>query len=568
MSAASIVAEISANAYDYDELDRRTKNTFQDGSRWEYGYDDLSQVISVVRKTSGSTDVPQLAASYSYDGIGNRLTSNSPVLGNHTYTPNSLNQYSSVTTSNGRTAVGRAPVAWTVQVAGTNAGRIGEFYYRDLTATNTSAPVWQSVVTKRDTGSPTMTNNFWYAKTPTVPTYDLDGNLTNDGRWSFTWDGENRLIQVETTVAATTAGQPYTKLKFVYDWQGRRIARNVWKGGTVSSPTFISSRRWLYDDWNVIAEFSASSETTTTVNRLNTFTWGLDLAGTLQSEGGVGGLLVQTAVSGGVIEHASYDGNGNIVAWTKSSSSSPTSRREYDSFGNTVVSEGSAPSSFGFSTKMQDLDSGLYYYGYRYYDTIAGRWLSRDPIAEGGGFNLYAACSNNAVGLIDRWGLQVEEDERIEFPEVPEGELDFETPLTTQEELNDKADAEAILLRLCKMSPEEQNKEIERMKEEAEEKAKGGEDEKEPDPKEAYPKSPRGPGTVPPALRDPKRVWTPAENQAKWEELCRECSRCRLERPFSLMRGHHIIRHADGGQTDDANHDILCEECHKEVHSK
>ena len=305
----------------------------------------------------------------------------------------------------GRTAVGRAPAAWTVQVAGVNASRNGEIYYRDLTATNTSVPVWQSVITKRDTGTPTTTNNFWYAKTPTVPTYDDDGNLTNDGRWVYTWDAENRLIQMETTSQATTAGHPYTKLKFVYDWQGRRIARTVWKGGTQASPTFASNRRWLYDGWNVIAEFSATSETTTTVTRLNTFTWGLDLSGTLQGAGGVGGLLVQTTVSGGVMERASYDGNGNIVAWTKSTATAPTSRREYDAFGNTLVSEGTTPCSFGFSTKMQDAETGLYYYGYRYYDTVNGRWLNRDPIGEMGGVNLYGFVENNGTNGIDLVGL-------------------------------------------------------------------------------------------------------------------------------------------------------------------
>ncbi|MEO7100730.1 MAG: RHS repeat-associated core domain-containing protein [Luteolibacter sp.] len=405
MSGTSLMAEISAHGYDYDDLSRRTKNTFQDGSRWEYGYDDLSQVTSAARKNAAGTDIPQLGASYSYDGIGNRLTSNSPVLGNHTYTPNSLNQYASITTSTDRTAVGRAPAAWTVQVAGVNASRIGEIYYRDLTATNSTVPVWQSVITKRDTGTPTTTNNFWYAKTPTVPTYDLDGNLTDDGRWVYTWDAENCLIQMETTTAATTAGHPYTKLKFVYDWQGHRIARTVWQGGTQAAPTFKSNRRWIYDGWNVIAEFSATTETTTTVTRLNTFTWGLDLSGTLQGAGGVGGLLVQTTVSGPVIERTSYDGNGNIVAWTKSTTSAPTSRREYDAFGNTPVSEGAAPCSFGFSTKMQDVETGLYYYGYRFYDPATGRWSSKDPIGESGGFNLYGFVNNSGTGAVDMLGM-------------------------------------------------------------------------------------------------------------------------------------------------------------------
>ncbi|MEO7098595.1 MAG: RHS repeat-associated core domain-containing protein [Luteolibacter sp.] len=382
MSGTNIAGEITSHAYDYDNLGRRVKNTFQDGSLWEYGYNDRSEVTTAARKTPSGTVVPPMAATYSYDGIGNRLTSTSPVLGDHTYTPNSLNQYASITTGNSRTAMGRADASWSVLVSGTAATRIGDIYYRAITASNGSAPVWQDVVTMRSTGTPTTTNKFWYAKTPTVPTYDADGNLTNDGRWIYTWDAENRLTQMETTSQATTAGHPYTKLKFVYDSQSRRIARHVWQGGTQASPIFKSSRRWLNDGWNVVAEFSAPSDTSTALTRLNTFTWGLDLSGTLQGAGGVGGLLVQTTVSGGVMERASYDGNGNIVAWTKSTNTAPTSRREYDAFGNTLVSEGTTPCHFGFSTKMQDVETGLYYYGYRFYDPVNGRWPSRDPLAE------------------------------------------------------------------------------------------------------------------------------------------------------------------------------------------
>lgn len=382
MSGTSVLAKISSNAYDYDELNRRVKDTFNDGSTWEYGYNARSEITSATRKTASGQEISPMAAVYSYDGIGNRLTSESGVLGNHGYTSNPLNQYYSVTTSGNRTAIGRADASWSILVSGGATTRAGEIYYRPLTASNGSAPVWQDVVTMRSTGSPTTTKKFWYAKTPTALTYDEDGNLLNDGRWAYTWDAENRLIQMETTPEAIAATHPYTKLKFVYDYQGRRIARTVYRGGSAATPTFLSSRRWLYDGWNIIAEFSAPSEASSSLTRINTFTWGLDSSGSLQGAGGVGGLLVQTTISGAVIERASYDGNGNIVAWTKSTQSAPTSRREYDSFGNTLVSEGTSPSAFGFSTKIQDPETGLYYYGYRFYDPVHGRWVSRDPLAE------------------------------------------------------------------------------------------------------------------------------------------------------------------------------------------
>ena len=39
---------------------------------------------------------------------------------------------------------------------------------------------------------------------------------------------------------------------------------------------------------------------------------------------------------------------------------------------------------FRFSTKYQDDETDLLYYGYRYYSASTGRWLSRDPISEKG----------------------------------------------------------------------------------------------------------------------------------------------------------------------------------------
>jgi RHS repeat-associated protein len=59
---------------------------------------------------------------------------------------------------------------------------------------------------------------------------------------------------------------------------------------------------------------------------------------------------------------------------------------------------------FLFSTKFYDGETGLYYYGYRYYDPIPGRFLNRDPIEEDGGFNLSGFVDNNPVTRFDLLG--------------------------------------------------------------------------------------------------------------------------------------------------------------------
>ena len=44
-------------------------------------------------------------------------------------------------------------------------------------------------------------------------------------------------------------------------------------------------------------------------------------------------------------------------------------------------------------------------YGYRYYDPVTGRWPSRDPIGERGGYNLYCFLANACVNFTDDFGL-------------------------------------------------------------------------------------------------------------------------------------------------------------------
>jgi len=79
--------------------------------------------------------------------------------------------------------------------------------------------------------------------------------------------------------------------------------------------------------------------------------------------------------------------------------------RQYDPFGNLVASTGSLQQNYQWSSKETDASTGLVYYLYRFYNPTIGRWLSRDPIAERGGINLYDYVRNNPVDLIDPLGL-------------------------------------------------------------------------------------------------------------------------------------------------------------------
>ena len=127
------------------------------------------------------------------------------------------------------------------------------------------------------------------------------------------------------------------------------------------------------------------------------------LSGTLDGAGGVGGLLATEV--GGTWYFPLYDNNGNITDYV-SETGEVVASYEYDAFGRTIAQSGAMADTFPFrfSTKYFDAESGFYYYGYRYYSPELGRWLTRDPIEEDGGDNLYAFCGNNGIGLHDPFG--------------------------------------------------------------------------------------------------------------------------------------------------------------------
>ena len=86
---------------------------------------------------------------------------------------------------------------------------------------------------------------------------------------------------------------------------------------------------------------------------------------------------------------------------------SMTEYADYDARSRTIAKSGAMADvfPFRFSTKYYDAEANLYYYGYRYYSPELGRWMTRDPIEENGGDNLYAFCGNNGMGRVDVQGI-------------------------------------------------------------------------------------------------------------------------------------------------------------------
>ena len=91
--------------------------------------------------------------------------------------------------------------------------------------------------------------------------------------------------------------------------------------------------------------------------------------------------------SGRWLTHNYYhaDANGNITCLVDANQSVVASYR-YDPYGNTLAQSGALANAntYRFSSKEFHAGSGLYYYGYRFYDPSLQRWINRDPIMEQG----------------------------------------------------------------------------------------------------------------------------------------------------------------------------------------
>jgi RHS repeat-associated protein len=376
-----------------------------------------------------STTSPQLSDrhfKYSFDAIGNRLTASrtgdAGVADAYTLDPTypGLNQYATRQNNYARAAGTVSSLTTSVSAAGGGMGwgaaKQGCYWAVDAQRSSgaSAAAVSISVSATIAGGDPsgadvvqTLTRTAYLPPQTQAFTYDLDGNLTGDGLWSYSYDAENRLVSM-TSVAI--AGFPNQLLDFQYDYLGRRVQKKVanWNG---SSYTLTTARRYLYDGDNLVAEYDAPGGSSCG-NLLKSYSWGLDLAGSLTATGGVGALVQITDHATSTSYLPTYDGNGNVASLIQAAdgngrtAGTVVAKYEYSPFGELLRAEGvyALSNPFRFSTKFTDDETGLVYYGARFYSPSLGRFINRDPIEERGGLNLYGFCGNDGINGFDVLG--------------------------------------------------------------------------------------------------------------------------------------------------------------------
>ena len=388
--------------YEYNDKDQRTKLTLADGSYWLYSYDDKGQVTGGVKYDSTGKAIPGLAFGYSFDDIGNRIYADKgmPQM-RYNYTSNDLNQYTEMTVPAIIPVTGKAVTNAKVTITKSSGGSVisptrdGEYFSTTISVDNSSSKVTENLTINAVKYDPAQDKDVVAAtsrtataeQTPQTFTYDDDGNMLTNGDWTYTWNAENRLISAE---------KPDQKLEFAYDYKGRRIYKKVYTG-TTGNWTLAAYKKFVYDNFVQIAEYDAMTSDTLKKSYLRGLDESLlsvkntDAVGSLPA-----GATLYYNLDGNKNVRSMIDGGGTVVA-----------EYEYSPFGKLIGRRGlySLENPFRFSSEYHDDETGLVYYNYRYYSTELGRWLSRDPIEENGGFNLYGMVNNNAVLFWDSFGL-------------------------------------------------------------------------------------------------------------------------------------------------------------------
>lgn len=414
---AGQMTPVSSSAYAYNGVGQRVEQAREDGSHWSYGYDDYGQLSRGNRLWNDGSAVAGQQYAYTFDSIGNRTATT--INGrNATYTPNALNHYSQRTVPGAIDVMGQAAPGATVTVNGAATDRKNGYFYSGLDVSNETGPVYAPVTIQGSAGGQTtrQTGFKFLAKATETFVYDEDGNLKSDDQWNYAWDSENRLIAMESTVAAANAGAPKRRLEFVYDAYSWRIAKKVYSWNASSNAWSPSSEiHFIYDGCNLEAELESN-------NRLiRRYVWGLDFSGTLNGGGGIGGLLIET-MNGDTVA-SNYlpvcDGGGDIVSLVKVSDGHSRAQYEYGAYGEMLRDSGqlSKINPIRWSTKYTDQETNAVYYGVRFYSAGLGQWLSRDPIGEIGGVNTYGFVSNRPLTRIDSFGFRGTPAEEILFEE-------------------------------------------------------------------------------------------------------------------------------------------------------
>lgn len=335
VQASSIIGTVD---YTYDAASRRATMTVSGQSPVTYTWDNANRLTQIVQGTS--------TVGIGYDIASRRTSLTLPNGIVATYTYDAASELTGISYDNGGVNVG------TLTYAYDSAGRI----------MSRGGSLFQSVLPSAVASTSYNADNRLTQWGSASPAYDLNGNLTNDGTNTFTWDARNRLTAI-TGVAS-----------FVYDGSNRR------QSATQAGVTIAS----FYDGFNPVQEQLGGA---VFANLLTSPDVDERFA---RAEGAATSIYLTDLLC-------------STMALTDHVGAIQTSYG-YDAYGAATTTGTANDSPYQF-TGRPNAGNGLNYFRARYYNSFWGRFISEDPSGLRGGYNLYAYAGDSPVNLTDVFGL-------------------------------------------------------------------------------------------------------------------------------------------------------------------
>ncbi|MCL4231899.1 MAG: hypothetical protein KJ053_09970 [Dehalococcoidia bacterium] len=336
---------LAAVSYTYDDAGRMTAKTLpaSTGIVSTYTYDSADRLLGMSHVQNGQTTIASVA--YTLDAVGNRLN-RSDQQGLHTYTYDNLYRLTSVTYPGPSTTS----------------------YAFDAFGNRTSMTTGAGTTTYSYDDADRLTQVQPPLPAPPVPyTWDNNGNLTNRGADTFTWDYEDRMVSAVVNGTTST---------FTYRGDGLRDSRTV----GITTTTFT---------WDINA---ALPEVLDDGNR---YVYGAGLESMLTATG---------------TYYYLADGLGSTMAIADSTGIVAKSYT-YDVYGKPTAT-GTLANEFDFAGQQTD-PTGLQYLRARYMDPDTGTFVSREPLALAPGWtgSLYGYGAANPARYADPSGRTLTEVE-------------------------------------------------------------------------------------------------------------------------------------------------------------
>ncbi len=338
------------NISNYDAAGHKLEIDYPNNNKMEYAYGQGYKM----QKADGylGSDIMTKCEVTNFDSVGN-IKTKSMSTGDITYNYDNIYQLTNYDNAN---AVANKQVAYNYDTAG-----------------NRSSVVADATINY----TPNDLNEYTSVSGISTMGYDANGNMTQKGSKTLTWDYNNRLSGA--SIGSKT-------IAYNYNHNNLRVGKNV--NGAVTHYYYNGKKLFAEGDGTKILKIYTSDD-----------------------EGALG-MTRKIYTSSGTFSHFQrlyylFDNLGSVTALTDDTGR-PVQYYQYDAYGQITNATGDPINSITFVGRyygQKDWDTGFIYFWHRWYDAQLGRWISRDPVGVKGGVNLYGYVHNRPGYAVDTKGL-------------------------------------------------------------------------------------------------------------------------------------------------------------------